>query len=66
LNIRGNDQQQGHLFSYISPEQRVCKDHPLRPIRAMVDKALKELSREFDRMYSGTFDIASGLAVIRE
>ena len=50
--MRGNDQQQGHVFSYISPEQRVRKDHPLRPIRAMVDKVLKELSGEFDKMYS--------------
>src|ERR1700747_2166960 len=50
--MRGNDQQQGHVFSYISPEQRVRKDHPLRPIRTMVDKVLKELSPEFDKMYS--------------
>src|ERR1700757_3913296 len=50
--MRGNDQQQGHVFSYISPEQRVRKDHPLRPIRAMVDKVVKELSPEFDKMYS--------------
>lgn len=50
--MRGNDQQQGHVFSYISPEQRVRKDHPLRPIRAMVDKVLKQLSPDFDRMYS--------------
>src|SRR5579864_2767714 len=50
--MRGNDQQQGYVFSYISPEQRVRKDHPLRPIRAMVDKVLKELSPEFDKMYS--------------
>ena len=45
--MRGTDQQQGHVFSYISPEQRVRKDHPLRPIRTMVDKVLKELSPEF-------------------
>src|ERR1700747_2080477 len=50
--MRGNDQQQGHVFSYISPEQRVRKDHPLRPVRTMVDKVLKELSPEFDKMYS--------------
>ena len=50
--MRGNDQQQGHVFSYLSPEQRVRKDHPLRPIRTMVDKVLKELSPEFDKMYS--------------
>src|SRR6201987_4677675 len=50
--MRGNDQQQGHVFSYISPEQRVRKDHPLRPIRTMVDQVLKELSPEFNKMYS--------------
>jgi transposase len=50
--MRGDDQQQGHVFSYISPEQRVRKDHPLRPIRTMVDKVLKELSPEFNKMYS--------------
>jgi transposase len=50
--MRGTDQQQGHVFSYISPEQRVRKDHPLRPIRVMVDKVLKVLSPEFDKMYS--------------
>src|ERR1700693_3086935 len=53
--MRGTDQQQGHVFSYISPEQRVRKDHPLRPIRTMVDKVLKvlkELSPEFNKMYS--------------
>src|ERR1700731_1346397 len=50
--MRGTDQQQGHVFSYISPELRVGKDHPLRPIRAMVDKVLKELSPEFTKMHS--------------
>src|SRR5258708_26282194 len=50
--MRGTDQQQGDVFSYISPEQRVRKDHPLRPIRTMVDKVLKELSPEFNKMYS--------------
>ena len=50
--MRGTDQQQGHVFSYLSAEQRVRKDHPLRPICTMVDKALKELSPEFDKMYA--------------
>jgi transposase len=50
--MRGPDQKQNHIFSYIAPEQRVRKDHPLRPIRAMVDDVLKELSPEFQRMYS--------------
>jgi transposase len=50
--MRGNDQQQGYVFSYISAEQLVRKDHPLRPIRAMVDKVLKDVSPEFAKMYS--------------
>jgi transposase len=50
--MRGTDQQQSHVFSYISPEQRVPRDHPLRPIRKMVDEILKELSLQFNKMYS--------------
>jgi len=50
--MRGNDPQQGGMFSYISPEQRVRKDHPLRPIRARVDQVLKELSPRLDKMYA--------------
>jgi transposase len=50
--MRGNDQQQSHVFSYLSPEQRVRKDHPLRPIRRMVDEILKQLSPQFDKMYA--------------
>lgn len=50
--MRGTDQQQSHVFSYISPEQRVRKDHPLRPIRAMVDEILKQLSPQFSKMYA--------------
>jgi transposase len=40
------------VFSYISPEQRVRKDHPLRPIRTMVDEILKKLSPQFNKMYA--------------
>ena len=40
------------MFSYISPEQRVRKDHPLRPIRTMVDEILKQLSPQFQKMYA--------------
>src|SRR6185295_5303297 len=50
--MRGEDQQQNHIFSYLSPEARVRKDHPLRAIRGMVDEVLNELSRRFDRMYA--------------
>jgi transposase len=50
--MRGHDATQSDIFSYISPEQRVPKDHPLRPVRILVNDALKALSRDFDRMYS--------------
>jgi hypothetical protein len=50
--MRGNDVQQQAMFSYLSPEARVPQDHPLRPIRHMVNQALAELSGEFQAMYS--------------
>jgi transposase len=40
------------MFSYLSPEQRVRPDHPLRAIRAMADLALWSMSSRFDEMYS--------------
>ena len=52
--MRGNENQQMSYFSYISPEERVPQDHPLRPIREMVDKTLKDLSPVFDKLYSHT------------
>jgi transposase len=50
--MRGDDQQTGHLFSYVSPEDRVPADHPLRAMRQMTDAALATLSPTFARMYS--------------
>jgi len=50
--MRGPDIQQETLFSTVSPEQRVPKDHPLRPIRRMVDVALKALDGEFNALYA--------------
>jgi transposase len=52
--MRGQDHQQSSMFSYLSPEQRVRKDHPLRAIRAMADRALANLSERFDAMYATT------------
>jgi transposase len=40
------------MFSYVSPEQRVPADHPLRGIRQLVDAILTEMSREFDKLYA--------------
>ena len=50
--MRGADQKQEAMFSYISPEKRVPTDHPLRAIRGMVDAVLKEMSPRFARLYA--------------
>jgi transposase len=50
--MRGPDHEQSGMFSYISAERRVPKDHPLRAIRTMVDAALKELRTRLDRLYA--------------
>ena len=50
--MRGEDHQQSHVFSYLSAEDRVRPDHPLRAIREMVDGVLSQLSRSFDSMYA--------------
>ena len=52
--MRGVDHQQSGMFSYISAERRVPKDHPLRAIRVMVDAALKESSWRFDAVYASS------------
>jgi transposase len=51
-SMRGDDEQQGAVFSYINPEERIPSDHPLRAIRAMVDRALKELGVHFEALYA--------------
>ena len=50
--MRGDDNQQEGMFSYVSPEKRVPADHPLRPVRKMVDEILKEMSPQFAKLYS--------------
>src|SRR3989440_1619531 len=50
--MRGTDTQQSSMFSYLSPEERVPEKHPLRPIRLIVDDALKALSPTFSQLYS--------------
>ena len=52
--MRGDDPKHEHMFSYVTPEQRVRGDHPLRPIRRMTDAALARLSSRLDRLYSTT------------
>jgi transposase len=50
--MRGDDRQPDAMFSYVSAEQRVPADHPLRAIRALVDDVLRDMTREFDSLYA--------------
>ena len=52
--MRGDDPNASHLFSYISPEQRVPADHPLRVILRLTDAALEALSPRFAQLYART------------
>jgi len=52
LYMRGPDQKQDAVFSYLSPEERVPADHPLRKIRTLVDEVLKDMSPQFGKLYS--------------
>jgi len=50
--MRGEDNKQEGMFSYVSPEKRVPADHPLRPIRKMVGEVLQEMSPQFSKWYA--------------
>jgi transposase len=50
--MRGDEKQQGGMFSYVSIEERVPPDHPLRAIRRLVDQILARMSKRFDKMYA--------------
>ena len=52
--MRGPDQRADALFSYLSPEQRVPQNHPLRPVRAMANQALQKLSPRFAKLYAAS------------
>ena len=52
--MRGEDRQQLGVFSYVSLEKRVPKDHPLRLIRPMVDEIFRAMSKEFEGLYAST------------
>ena len=52
--MRGHDEQTTHMFSYLSPEQRVPADHPLCAVRALTDEALQTMSRRFASLYATT------------
>lgn len=50
--MRGDDAQPESMFSYVSTEQRIPPDHPLRAVRTLVDEILRDMSREFDGLYA--------------
>jgi len=52
--MRGDDQQQSGMFSYVSLEERVPPDHPLRAIRKTVDQVLCAMARDLDGLYAKT------------
>ena len=52
--MRGDDERQGAMWSYVAAEERIPADHPLRAIRKLADTALRELSPLFERLYAKT------------
>lgn len=52
--MRGEVEPQAGLFSYLSPEQRVPSDHPLRTIKRYADEALRGISAPVEALYAST------------
>jgi transposase len=52
--MRGSDTQQSEMFSYLSPQDRVPLNHPLRAVRLITDRILARMSEQFTKMYSHT------------
>jgi transposase len=52
--MRGEDQKQTAIYSYVTLEARIPADHPARQIRAMANRALARLDAEFEKLYSST------------
>ena len=52
--MRGTDTNQTQMYSYVSQEERIPSDHPLRAIRKIVDEVMKALSPRFAQLYSHT------------
>ena len=50
--MRGEVDPQPEMFSYVDLESRIPKQHPIRKIRKIVDKALPALEVAFDQMYA--------------
>src|SRR5512135_882193 len=52
--MRGEQDKQPQLFSYVSQENRIPQNHPLRNLRRLMDPILEQLSSRFERLYSQT------------
>ena len=50
--MRGDYQESGDLFSYVSLEKRVPANHPIRKMRRIIDEALEHLDATFDEIYA--------------
>jgi hypothetical protein len=50
--MRGDERVQDGMFSYVTLEQRVPREHPLREIRKLTDGVLRSLSTDVDALYS--------------
>jgi transposase len=52
--MRGDENKQSLMYSYVTMTQRIRADHPARAIRAMVDRALARMDAELEKLYSHT------------
>lgn len=59
--MRGENSTQGHMFTYLSPEQRIPKDHLLRPIKESADQVLKQSEASGEMLYRNGSSAASPL-----
>jgi transposase len=50
--MRGDDEAQANVMLFITPEHLIPEDHPIRAIRQVVERALRQISPALDAMYS--------------
>jgi transposase len=50
--MRGTENKQDKLFSYVSQENRIPQNHPMRKLRELIDPILQKMSPQFDQMYA--------------